>query len=82
MKEWERVVGERRWASEPGPVGLTKHEAAVRSTLACADEAAALLDFHGALRWLSTIEAIGDQLPREYLDRQSAWALAARAGTP
>ena len=75
------MLDEPRWASGPQPVGLTRHEAAVSRTLAWADEAAARLDFHGALHWLATIEAIGDQLSDEYLDKQSAWALAARAAT-
>lgn len=66
---------------EPQPVGLTRHEAAVRRTLAWADEAAALLDYHGALQWLAAIEAIGDPLPLEYLGKQHAWAIAARQAT-
>lgn len=76
------MVDEQRWASDPQPVGLTRHEAAVMRTLAWADEAAALLDFHGALHWLATIEATGDQLPHEYLDKQRAWNLATRSATP
>ena len=60
------------------PIGLTKHEAAVRRSLAWADEAAALLDYAGALLWLAAIEATGDQLPLEYRGKQNAWALEAQ----
>ena len=73
---------EAQLASDPQRVGLTKHEVAVRRSLEWADEAAALLDYSGALQWLAAIAASGDRLPDEYLDKQSLWALAAREATP
>jgi hypothetical protein len=76
------VTDQQRRASEPQWVGLTKHEVAIRKSLDCADEAAALLDYPGALLWLAAIEATGHQLSDEYLDKQRLWALAAREATP
>lgn len=61
--------------SDPEPVGLTRHEAAVRRTLDLADEAAARGDFDDALAWLAAIEAMGDDLPAEYVGQQRAWRL-------
>ena len=66
-------------AWNPEPVGLTKHEAAVRRSLDWADEAAERLDYAGALRWLAAVEATGDQLSGEYLDKRRGWSLAAHA---
>jgi len=76
------VTDTTRWTSEPEWIGLTRHEAAVRRSLEWADEAAALLDFSGALQWLAAITASGDRLPDEYLVKQSLWALAACEATP
>ena len=76
------MTDQQQRASDPQRVGLTKHEVAVRRSLEWADDAAALLDYAGALQWLTAIEATGHQLPNEYLDKQSLWALAARESTP
>ena len=64
---------------DPEPVGLTKHEAAVRRSLAWAEEAAERLDYAGALRWLAAIEATGDELSPQYLGKRRGWTLAAHA---
>jgi hypothetical protein len=50
-----------------------RHRAAVARTLGWADEAAARHDFHDALAWLKTLEAIGETLPDHYLRKQEAW---------
>lgn len=63
--------------SDPAPVGLTRHEAAVRRTLDLAEESAARGDYRDALAWLAAIEATGDRLPAPYVERQAAWTLAA-----
>ncbi len=76
------MTNQERSASGPKLVGLTKHEVAVRRSLEWADEAAALLDYRGALEWLAAVEAIGHRLPNEYLVKQDLWALAARETTP
>lgn len=65
---------------EPAPIGLTRHEAAVRRILQWADEAAAGSDYATALQWLATIEAIGDRLPPDYQVRQEAWEAATPGG--
>ncbi len=76
------MIDKTRLARAPEWVGLTKHEAAVRRSLESADDAAARLDFFGALQWLAVIEVIGDRLPDEYVARRDAWALAAQGHTP
>lgn len=55
-----------------------RHRAAVRRTVAFADEAAAERDFAGALEWLAVIEAIGDRLSPSLLARRTAWSRASR----
>lgn len=49
---------------------------AATSTLLLADDAAAAGNYGLALWWLAGIEAIGDRLPDEYLDKRSAWTRA------
>ena len=56
-----------------------RHRAAVARTLGWADEAAARRDFHDALAWLRTLEAIGETLPDHYLRKQEAWRHRAHA---
>jgi hypothetical protein len=57
---------------------VSKHAAAVASTLRFAVDAAAGGDYADALAWLATVEAIGDVLPQEYEARRATWRLAAR----
>jgi hypothetical protein len=61
-----------------GQPGLTRREAALKQTLARADEAAAAHDYASALAWLTAIEAIDRPLPREYTRKRAAWVLAER----
>jgi hypothetical protein len=56
-----------------------RHQAAVARTLGWADEAAGRHDFHDALAWLRTLEAIGEILPDHYLRKQEEWTRRARA---
>ncbi len=51
------------------------------NTLAWADEAAARGDHAGALAWLKTVEAIGDELPELYLSRRAKWRAVLGAAT-
>jgi hypothetical protein len=48
-----------------------RHRAAVARSLGWADDAAARDDYTDALSWLSTIEAVGDQLARYHAKRQT-----------
>jgi len=56
-----------------------RHQAAVANTLGWADEAAGRDDYHDALAWLRTLEAIGEILPEQYLAKREAWTRRARA---
>ncbi len=47
-------------------------------TLGWADDAAARGSHTEALAWLQTIEAVGDQLPNEYVTKRERWQLAVR----
>jgi len=58
-----------------------KHDAAIASTLQRADEAARGGDFDDALRWLSLIGAIGDELPESYEAKRRGWRAAVAAET-
>lgn len=57
-----------------------RHQAAVANTLGWADDAAGRDDYHDALAWLRTLEAIGEVLPDHYLAKKEAWTLRAHAG--
>jgi hypothetical protein len=61
-------------ATQAGRQGL-----AVASTLTWADDAAAAGDYARAVGWLRVIEAIGDELPREYQTKRRKWLEAAGA---
>ncbi len=50
-------------------------------TLGWADDAAARGSHTEALAWLRTIEAVGDQLPNEYVSKRERWQLAVREHT-
>jgi hypothetical protein len=56
-----------------------RHAAAVASSLAWADEAAARGDFGEALEWLQAVEAAGDVLPDAYAARREDWSQRARS---
>ncbi len=57
------------------------HRSAVANTLRFADDAAATGDYHDALAWLATLEAIGELMPAEYRAKQRAWTKCAQAAT-
>jgi hypothetical protein len=67
-----------------------KHAAIIARTLRWADEAASRHDYVQALRWLETVEGIGEALPDEYEAKRHGWLQAAhrhggaarRAGRP
>lgn len=50
-----------------------RHRAAVAKTLQWADESADRGDVFDAIAWLSTLEAIGDDLPEAYEIRRDSW---------
>lgn len=56
-----------------------RHDLGVASTLTCADDAAAAGDYARAVGWLRVVEAIGDELPREYQTKRREWLEAAGA---
>jgi hypothetical protein len=56
-----------------------RHRAAVRRTLAWAEQAAADGDYNAALAWLRTIEAVDGRLPAGLDAKQRAWAAGARS---
>jgi hypothetical protein len=51
-----------------------RHLAAVARTLQWADESAERGDHLDAIAWLSTLEAIGDKLPKVYEIRRHSWS--------
>ena len=67
--------------AEPG--AGARHLAAVARTLCWADESAARGDYADALRWVETIEALGDPLPQDYDTKRRSWrgALDVQRGT-
>ena len=69
---------------EPAPQATeTRHQWAVRRTLGFADDAAAREDWHDALAWIRTLEALGHQFTSEHLAKHTRWqqALAAARQT-
>jgi hypothetical protein len=50
-----------------------RHLAAAAGSLRCADESARHGDYRDALGWLQVIEAVGDELPSEYLAKRREW---------
>ena len=63
---------------------LERHRAAVRQTLAWAEEAAAAGDCATAVAWLATIEAIDGKLPAGFEAKRRSWArrLAGESARP
>jgi transcriptional regulator with GAF, ATPase, and Fis domain len=59
--------------------GTRRHDLAVVSTLTWADTAAKAGDHARAVGWLRVIEAIGDELPREYQTKRREWLEAVGA---
>ena len=55
-----------------------RHLAAVRQSLAWADEAAGAGDHATALGWLDVVEAVGE-VPASYTTKRESWLQAARA---
>lgn len=69
-------------ASEQRPGHHDRHErhlAAVRQSLAWADEAAGAGDHATALGWLDAVAAVGDEVPAAYTTKRESWLQAARA---
>lgn len=66
----------RRVAAVPSLQNPRPPWLAATSTLGLADDAAAAGNYGLALWWLAGIEAIGDRLPDEYLEKRSAWTRA------
>lgn len=64
-----------------GPSAGERHRCAVANTLRLADDAADAGDYHDALAWLTTLEAIGEPVPAEYRAKQRAWAARAETAT-
>jgi hypothetical protein len=60
-----------------------RHLTAVRRSLGWAQESADRGDYADALGWIRMLEAIGEQLPREYQAKGRAWhaELAANCAT-
>jgi hypothetical protein len=54
------------------------HAAIIARTLRWADEAAARREYAEAVRWVETVQSLGEALPDEYEARRRAWQ--ARAG--
>jgi hypothetical protein len=66
--------GERRSAPAPGA-----RLAAVREALTSSEEAARRGDYRSACAWLNVVEAVGGELPAEYLAKRRVWASAVEA---
>ena len=59
-----------------------KHAAIVARTLGWADEAAGRHDYAEALRWIETVQGLGEPLPSDYEAKRAAWRRALdRVGT-
>lgn len=65
-------------ASRPLEQRRAKHLAAIRRSLAQADESARAGDFIDALGWLAVVDAAGDGLSDEHRSKRELWQLAAR----
>jgi hypothetical protein len=52
-----------------------RHDAAVRQSVAWAEDAARRGDYAGALAWLATVEAIGDELSQALAARRRGWSV-------
>jgi hypothetical protein len=50
-----------------------KHAAIIATTLRWADEAAARHDYAQALRWIDTVESLGQTLPSDYEAKRRGW---------
>jgi hypothetical protein len=50
-----------------------QHAAIVARTLRWADEAAARHDYVEAIRWVETIQSLGEGLPPEYEAKRETW---------
>jgi hypothetical protein len=59
----------------------SKHADIISRTLRWADEAAARRDYAEALRWVETIQNIGEPLPRHYETKRRAWLRLASAAS-
>ena len=68
-------------AAGGAPGAGVKHLAAVGRTLCWADESAARGDYAGALRWVETVEALGDPRPHEYETKRRFWRGALDVGS-
>jgi hypothetical protein len=53
-----------------------QHLAAVRQSLAWADQAARAGDHADALQWLDVVEAVAHELPAEHAEGRSSWRRA------
>ena len=53
-----------------------QHAAIIARTLQWADEAAGRHDYAEALRWVETVEGVGEPLPGEYEAKRQAWLAA------
>jgi len=58
---------------EPARRARDRHLTAVETTLAWAQESAERGDYVDALKWIETVEAIGDQVPPSYQTKRQAW---------
>jgi hypothetical protein len=54
----------------------SNHAAIIARTLRWADDAAERRDYAEALRWIATVESLGEALPRDYETRRRRWRQA------
>lgn len=59
--------------------GSERHDAAVRQSVVWAEEAASEGDYAGALAWLATVEAVGDELSEALAARRRGWSARLRS---
>ena len=58
------------------PSSIDRHVAAVARTLGWAQESADGGDYADALKWIQTVEAIGERIPPGYVTKREAWGSA------
>ena len=59
---------------------LERHAAAMRQSVAWAEDAANEGDYVGAIAWLATVEAVGGELSGPLVARRRGWAARMRSG--
>jgi hypothetical protein len=72
-------LGPSRSAGAPGGAA-ERHLEAVAGSLKFASEAAGRGDHRDALGWLNVLEALGEELPADYIADRTAWLAATTVG--